>query len=242
MVTEITKHVMQCLNRFPWKNGVSREMSPNTLVTGKPMPDYNNMRIEFGAYAQVFKDNTLTNTTKSRMVGAIALTATGNASGDYYFLSLATGAKLLRHDWVEVPITDTAIARVEALAVNEGQPLIQDQGLVVEWGPNQPIDDDEYNRNYVPIDEEDEEFNDYDPINQDKIDNLGDVDWPAENDGVHNHEEEPKNDENNIEQPDDTGIVSEEDEDEEDAPGEHDADDEHHPDDEPRSGYTRGTQ
>ena len=176
MVTEITKHTVQCLNRFPWKNGISREMSPSTLVTGKPMPDYNNMRIEFGAYAQVFEDNTPTNTTKSRTVGAIALTATGNASGDYYFLSLATGARLSRHDWVEVPITDTAIARVEALAANEGQPLIQEQGLVVEWGPNQPIDDDEYDRNYVPIDEEDEEFDDYDPIDQDEIDNLGDND------------------------------------------------------------------
>ena len=59
---------------------------------------------------------------------------------------------------------------MEALAANEGQPLIQEQGLVVEWGPNQPIDDDEYDRNYVPIDEEDEELDDYDPDDDDTTD------------------------------------------------------------------------
>jgi hypothetical protein len=35
-------------------------------------------------------------------------------------------------------MTDTAIARVEALASHENQPLIQDSGLVVEDGRNQP--------------------------------------------------------------------------------------------------------
>ena len=127
-------------------------MSPNSIVTGKSTPDYNNMRIEFGAYAQVFEDNDPTNTNKSRSVGAIALTATGNDSGDYYFMSLATGAWISRHRWTELPTTDNAIARVEALAANKGQPLIQEQGLVIEWAPGQPIDDDEYDRNYVPVD------------------------------------------------------------------------------------------
>jgi hypothetical protein len=103
---------------------VSEEVSPNSIVMGKPTPDYNNMRIEFGAYAQVFEDNDPTNTNKSRSVGSIALTATGNDSGDYYFMSLATGARISRHNWTELPITDTAIARVEAIAANKGQPLI----------------------------------------------------------------------------------------------------------------------
>ena len=74
-------------------------MSPYSIMTGKPAEDYNDMRIEFGAYAQVFEDNNPTNTPKARSVGAIALTPTGNASGDYYFMSLATGAVLSRHKW-----------------------------------------------------------------------------------------------------------------------------------------------
>jgi hypothetical protein len=45
-------------------------------------------------------------------------------------------------------MTDNAISRVEAIAANEGQPLIQERGLVVEWRPDHPVDDDEYDRDY----------------------------------------------------------------------------------------------
>jgi hypothetical protein len=135
----------------------------------------------------VFEDNDPTNTIKSRSVGAIALTATGNESGDYYFMSLATGARISRHNWTELPITDTAIARVESMAANEGQPLIQDQGLLVEWAPGQEIDDDEYDRDYVPVDDEDDEYedDDYEPINENEVADLADEDWPAEPDDAY---------------------------------------------------------
>ena len=88
--------------------------------------------MEFGAYVQVFEDNNPSNTLRSRTLGAIALTPTGNAQGAYFFLSLATGHKISRHNWTEIPMTDTAIARVEAIAEDEGQPLLQATGLVVE--------------------------------------------------------------------------------------------------------------
>jgi hypothetical protein len=69
----------KALNQFPAHNGVSEFLSPLTIMTGRPSPDYNDMRIEFGAYAQVFEDNDPTNTAKARTTGAIALTPTGNA-------------------------------------------------------------------------------------------------------------------------------------------------------------------
>ena len=57
-------------------------------------------------------------------------------------MSLATGAKITRHQWTALPITtDTAIARVEALGFADNQPLIQDRGLVVEWRPDHPINE-----------------------------------------------------------------------------------------------------
>jgi hypothetical protein len=37
------------LNQFPAKNGVSKDMSPLTIMTGRPSPDYNDLKIEFGA-------------------------------------------------------------------------------------------------------------------------------------------------------------------------------------------------
>ena len=90
---------------------------------------------------------------RSRTIGAIALNPTGNENGAYRFMSLKTGHIITKGpgSWTEVPITDIAIARVEALAKQEGQPLLQDSNLLVEWSPNQPFDvDDEYDDDYEP--------------------------------------------------------------------------------------------
>ncbi len=63
-------------------------MSPNGIVTGATVPDYTRMRIKFGTYVQLFEDKTPSNTHKSRSVGAIALSPTGNAQGDYFLCLL----------------------------------------------------------------------------------------------------------------------------------------------------------
>jgi hypothetical protein len=149
-LTHMVADTVRCLNMFPWTNGISANLSPVSIVTGASPPDFNNMRIEFGAYAQVFEDNVLTNTPRARTLGAIALNPTGNAQGDYFFMSLATGARISRHNWTELPLTETAIARVEAIAFHDEQPLIQARGLVVEWRHDHPIDVDEYDRDFVP--------------------------------------------------------------------------------------------
>ena len=113
--------VCRCLNSFPRKNSNLSSLGPATIVTGVGSPDFLNMKRELGAYVRVFEDN------------AIALMPTGNAQGNYYFMSLSTGARISRHTWIEVPLTDTAIARVEALGFADGQPLLQERGLVVEY-------------------------------------------------------------------------------------------------------------
>ena len=77
------------------------------------------MRIEFGSYAQVFEDNLPSNTLRARSLGAIALTPADNAQGDYFSSPMATGNRISRHAWTELPLPDTAIARVEALALHQ---------------------------------------------------------------------------------------------------------------------------
>ena len=150
MINHMVIDAVRCLNQFPWTKGISDTMSPACIVTGAANPKYNQMRIEFGAYVQVFEDNDPSNTLRARSLGAIALAPTGNAQGAYHFMSLATGHRISRHSWTELPMTDTAIARVEALASNERQPLIQASGLVVEWRADHPIDDAEYDRDSAP--------------------------------------------------------------------------------------------
>ena len=176
LVQYMVADTIRCLNQFPWPNGISATMSPASIVTGVGTPDYNCMRIDFGAYAQVFEDNSPSNTLRARSLGALALTPTGNAQGDYFFLSLATGSRLSRHQWTELPMTDTAIARAEALAQHENQPLIQTSGLVVEWRPDQSIDVSEYDRDYVPPADAAAphvfEANAYDAIDNEEINDL----------------------------------------------------------------------
>jgi hypothetical protein len=48
----------------PAKNGVLATLSPLTIMTGGPNPDYNDMKIEFGVYAQVFEANDPTDTVR----------------------------------------------------------------------------------------------------------------------------------------------------------------------------------
>jgi hypothetical protein len=89
MVVELVHRAILVLNQFPALDGVSDTLSPLTIMTGNPNPDYHAMKIEFGLYIQVFEENSLTNNNKLQTTGAIAL-PTGNAQGDYYFMSLST--------------------------------------------------------------------------------------------------------------------------------------------------------
>ena len=47
MVIHIVKDAVHCLNQFPWSHGISNTMSPDTIITGAPPPDFNKMRLEF---------------------------------------------------------------------------------------------------------------------------------------------------------------------------------------------------
>jgi hypothetical protein len=175
LLTHMVHDTVRCLNMFPWANGISATLSPTSIVTGAAPPNFNHMRIEFGSYAQVFEDNIPSNTPRARTLGAIALNPTGNAQGDYFFMSLATGARISRHNWTEVPITETAIARVEAIAFNDEQPLIQERGLVVEWRHDHPIDDYEYDTDYVLpriIPGEQDNLRTFDPLEPNELHDL----------------------------------------------------------------------
>ena len=101
-------------------------------------------------------------------------------------MSLKTGQVITKGpgSWTEVPITNIAFACVEALAKQEGQPLLQDSNLLVEWRPNQPFDkDDEYDDDYEPLvvdSEDDVELEVDDTIDEE----LADINENTKNDGT----------------------------------------------------------
>jgi hypothetical protein len=90
MVNAIVERAIRGLNQFPARDGVSDTISPLTIMTGMPGPDYNTFKIEFGSYVQVFEANDPTDTMRARNTGAIAMNPTGNTGGGYTFMSLMT--------------------------------------------------------------------------------------------------------------------------------------------------------
>jgi hypothetical protein len=100
-------------------------------------------------YVQVFDNNDLSNTLKALSTGAIALTPTGNTKGNYFIMSLASSNRISRHSWIPLPMTDSNIARVHALALANRKPLIQTSSLIVEWQPDHPINPTDYDHDFI---------------------------------------------------------------------------------------------
>jgi len=191
VVKSIVETACRALNQFPAKDGASKHLSPLTIMTGLGNLDYNDLSIELGSYAQVYEDNNPKNTTKNRTTPAIALNRTGNAQGGYYFLSLVTGKRLSRGQWDELPIPDGVIAAVEQMALNEGQPLIENNGLVFEWSPGVIIGEEQAHEGQGPeydYDDSDDEY-DFVPDSQEDEDLVEEMeDYPVHGedaDGVH---------------------------------------------------------
>jgi hypothetical protein len=143
MIRELVFAATKWLNQFSVEGGISDTMSPFTIMTGRPGIDYNKLQLEFGAYVQVFEDNNPTNTMKSRNTGAIALSHTGNAQGDYYFMSLETGKRLCRHAWTLLPMPNAVVSTVEAMATAENQPAVEGGIPLFEINPGIPLIDDD---------------------------------------------------------------------------------------------------
>ena len=133
LIHGLVKYATRALNDFLYHQGVSRTLSPNTIVTGKPAPNYNSYKLEFGSYVML-TDRT-TNTPRARTFGAIAMYPSGNADRSYCFMSLVTGEIVTKAPgyWTELPISDPTIARVECMAKDQGQPTLQETNYLAEY-------------------------------------------------------------------------------------------------------------
>jgi hypothetical protein len=144
LVQELVSMAVRTINMLPHADGISSTLSPSTIVTGLPRPDYNTMPLEFGAYVQVY-DGTSINT-KSRTMGAIATNPTGNSSGDHFFMSIETGRRIHRRSWTLLPVSDATISLVEALALQQNMPLIGNDHMVHEYDPDDAVDESIFDR------------------------------------------------------------------------------------------------
>ena len=95
MAAELVYSASFWLNSFPHKNGISKTLSPRSLVTGATIDYKKHCTLEFGTYVQTHEPHD--NSMVSRTIGAIALRPTGNSQGGYCFMSLSTGRVVNRY-------------------------------------------------------------------------------------------------------------------------------------------------
>jgi hypothetical protein len=114
LVIEMVSSTILWLNSFPQKGGISTTMSPRAIVTGMTVDFGKHCQLEFGEYVQTHEEHD--NSMNTRTIGALALRPTGNAQGGYFFMSLATGRRLNRHQWTRLPMPQEVIDRVHVLA------------------------------------------------------------------------------------------------------------------------------
>lgn len=138
------------LNAFPHEDGVSDNLSPWYLFTGKCLDYHKHVHLEFGSYIQTHEDHM--NGMEAWTNGAICLGLSGNEQGGHYFMSLPSGKHILRDCWTSLPMPHDMIARVNQLAKEQGMPksltfadrfgfeILDDHGDV----------DDNHNSNYTP--------------------------------------------------------------------------------------------
>ena len=74
MVTGCVVKAIKNLNQTPALDGVSDDISSDTMITGRSAPNFNEItKLNFGDYVQAYRIKGATNTNKARCVGSIAL-------------------------------------------------------------------------------------------------------------------------------------------------------------------------
>jgi hypothetical protein len=121
MIIEMLANVVLWINAFPPSSGVSKTFSSRTIMTGTALNVNKYCQIPFGVYAEVHEDRNITNTMNERKKPAICLSPTANFQGSYKLLSLRTGNRITRKQFKELPMPDSIVKRVEAMAEREQQ-------------------------------------------------------------------------------------------------------------------------
>lgn len=130
MVRGAVIKTVQEANDLPVEDGVADNISPGTLIVGTQRPNYNNIiQLNFGDYVQVHEGKTITNTNEGKTVGTIALYPSGNGQNGWHFMSLSTGRKLHKYQWDVLPMPQDAIYRVEEIAAEQGEPVVESNFL-----------------------------------------------------------------------------------------------------------------
>jgi hypothetical protein len=123
VIKSMLSNVLMWMNAVRNKQGISTEFSPREIVLRRALDVSLHAQWPFGAYGEAYDDPTPnhTNTMQERTKSCINLGPTGNFQGTHKFLNLETGEVIKRMRFTEIPMPDSAIARVEYWAKRDKQ-------------------------------------------------------------------------------------------------------------------------
>jgi hypothetical protein len=104
MTIHIVLNVVELLNLFPTKGGVSDTISPKTIMSGEALDYKKHLSLQLGQYCQVQEEDNPRNSQIARTKGAISLGTSGNLQGGFKFMDLNSGKKIVRHSWDVIPM------------------------------------------------------------------------------------------------------------------------------------------
>ena len=140
LIRELIKQGNEFLNAFGLKDILGDGLTPRNIIDNLPHIDYNDLKYEFGQYIQLHVTEKVTNTMKSRTIGAIVM-GPRKIQGRYNFMSLETGAEINGRVVAEIPLTVEVIERVESLGKAQNQPFRASKMLKYEWRPGTTVAD-----------------------------------------------------------------------------------------------------
>ena len=96
MVIHLVYYVVICLNEVPPKGGISKTISPRTIISWKGLDSKLNCALPFGSYIQTIEEPLKPNIiNKSQTMGSMTLGPGNSQCGGYYFMSLTSGKKFI---------------------------------------------------------------------------------------------------------------------------------------------------
>ena len=114
LLVHLVKAAVFWLNAFPHRDGIS-DHSPRYIMTGHTLNFQRHARLELGAYVQTHEEH-------DNFLGAICLGPTGNQQGGHWFLSLTSGARIIRHRWTSLPAPREVIHQVNSMGKCQDMP------------------------------------------------------------------------------------------------------------------------
>ena len=114
MIVEIVILVDFWLNSLPMSPYIAGDIIPQYIVTRMKVDYTKQCKLQFWDYAQVQKAHN--NTMHACVTGSIAICLTGNAQGEYYFMSLSTGIWLNLQQFMHITLPQDVTDKVHRLS------------------------------------------------------------------------------------------------------------------------------